>query len=153
MANEIGSIFEQLKKSREGAGGYGSINESTDDSFGYNSCSRPNQDLYESTSETFTVVRCEDCGAIISALDESDCGCPVCGSEELFEKTVTVVREGKVQKRKVPTRKKKLSPAQKAALAKARKKAHTGSANKQRAKSLGVRNRKGLNDSYEDDLD
>lgn len=97
-------------------------------------------------AEEFVVIRCHDCGAILSALDEAEEGCPVCGSDDLDEKTVKVVKEGKVVSKKVATRKKKLTAAQKAALAKARKKAHTAGAQKKRAKSNAVRKKKGMNE-------
>ena len=60
---------------------------------------------------------------------------------------VKVVRDGSVVKKKVKTKKTRLTAAQKQALAKARKKAHTASAEKARAKSNKVRSKKGLNDA------
>lgn len=69
--------------------------------------------------------------------------------EDLDEATKKVVRDGKVVTKKVTTRKKRLTSAQKKALALARKKAHTGSANRARAKSLKVRSKRGLNDEEE----
>lgn len=93
------------------------------------------------------IITCADCGTVLSSLDEAEEGCPACGSDNLDEKTVKVVREGKVTKKNVTTKKHRLTAAQKAALAKARKKAHTPSAEKSRAKSNRVRSKKGMNES------
>lgn len=94
---------------------------------------------------------CSECGALVSGyMNESEVdSCPCCGSEELVEKVVKVVRDGEVVTKKVPTKKKRLSSAQKAALAKARKKAHSSSANKQRAKSIKKRSKMGLGEEDE----
>lgn len=67
--------------------------------------------------------------------------------EELDEAVKTVVRDGKVEKKNVPTHKKRLTAAQKKALAQARKKAHTASANKARAKSMKKRNSMNMEDN------
>lgn len=103
-------------------------------------------------------IFCQDCGEIshISNIIESgeDDICPVCGSTDITEACVKVVRNGEVTKKTVKTKKAKLSPAQKAALAKARKKAHTGSAEKSRAKSMKKRATSGLSEEdFEDDYD
>lgn len=95
-------------------------------------------------SEEFEVIRCNECGSVLTDVDEAEDGCPYCGSLDVSEKTVRVVRDGKVVTKNVRTTKRRLTPAQKAALAKARKKAHTASANKARAKSMKVRSNKGL---------
>lgn len=95
--------------------------------------------------EEETVLACPHCGIIGSIIDEGVTECPFCGEEELLEKTVKVVRNGKVVTKKKPTKKKRLTAAQKQALAKARKKAHTASANKARQKSMKVR-RRSVND-------
>lgn len=151
--SSVQNIFTQLRKSRESmvalqeSTGFGTeeteeINESTEET----------EEINESTetldeAEEFVVIKCHDCGAILSGLDEAEEGCPVCGSDDLDEKTVKVVRDGKVTKKNVSTKKRRLTPAQKAALAKARKKAHTPAAAKARAKSNKVRNRAGLNEA------
>lgn len=105
----------------------------------------------EDVNEEVSAVFCKDCGALVSGyMNESEVDeCPCCGSEELLEKVVKVVRDGKVVSKKVATKKKRLSSAQKAALSKARKKAHSSAANKQRAKSVKKRAKAGLN---EDDV-
>ena len=79
---------------------------------------------------------CEECGELYESNDACECG------GELCEAVKVVVRDGKVQKKQVNKRKKKLSAKQKAALAKARKKAHSSDANKARKKSMKVRNKK-----------
>lgn len=102
------------------------------------------------TSEEVTVVACPHCG-ILETLNESGEteleACPHCGETELIERVVKVVRDGEVVKKKVKTKKTRLTAAQKQALAKARKKAHTATAEKARKKSNKVRSKKGLNDS------
>lgn len=106
----------------------------------------------EEVNEEISAVFCAECGALISGhMNESELDeCPCCGSEELVEKVVKVVRDGKVVKKKVRTgAKPRLSAAQKAALAKARKKAHTGAANKQRAKSMKKGAKAGLHEEDE----
>lgn len=140
----VQSIFSQMRRSRE------ALNESVEEVVKEEEVEVINES--EETSEVideaeeFVVIKCHDCGAILSALDEAEAGCPVCGSEDLDEKTVKVVKDGKVVTKNVSTRKKKLSPAQKAALAKARKKAHSAGANKKRAKSNKIRAAKGMNE-------
>lgn len=64
------------------------------------------------------------------------------GRTMMLEKVVKKVVDGKVVKKKVKSKKKRLTPKQKAALAKARKKAHKGSANKARRKSMKIRRKK-----------
>ena len=64
---------------------------------------------------------------------------PEVSEENLDEAVKKVVRDGKVETKNVPTKKKRLSSAQKKALAMARKKAHTAAANKSRAKSMKKR--------------
>lgn len=102
------------------------------------------------TSEEIVTVACPHCG-ILETLNESGEteleSCPYCGEEDLIERVVKVVRDGSVVKKKVKTKKTRLTAAQKQALAKARKKAHTASAEKARAKSNKVRSKKGLNDA------
>lgn len=104
----------------------------------------------DDTSEEVTVVACPHCG-ILETLNESGetelDACPHCGEEDLIERVVKVVRDGEVVKKKVKTKKTRLTAAQKQALAKARKKAHTATAEKSRKKSNKVRNKKGLNDA------
>lgn len=108
------------------------------------------QEVVEDSSEEIVMVACPHCG-ILEALDESGESdidvCPHCGEEDLIEKVVKVVRNGDVVKKKVKTKKTRLTAAQKQALAKARKKAHSASAEKSRAKSNKVRSKKGLNDA------
>lgn len=88
-------------------------------------------------TELMSLSICEECGAMHEAGTEvCDCGC-----ESLEEAVKLVVRGGKVI-RKQMKRKKRMSSKQKQALAKNRKKAHTGSANKARAKSMKVRSKK-----------
>ena len=100
-------------------------------------------------NEEVLVLACPHCG-IISGVNEAAVEeCPICGEDALLEKVVKVVRDGKVVKKKVPSKKKILTPAQKAALAKARKKAHTAGANKKRKKSMKVANRLNDEDYYE----
>lgn len=65
-------------------------------------------------------------------------------SDMFFESTKRIVKDGKVVKVKVKSRKKKLSSAQKSALRKARTKAHTSSASKSRTKSMKLRSKKRL---------
>lgn len=106
----------------------------------------------EEEVEEVSALFCSECGALISGyMNESEVDeCPCCGSEELVEKVVKVVRDGKIVKKKVRTgAKPRMSVAQKAALAKARKKAHTAAASKKRAKSLKKGAAAGL---HEDDL-
>lgn len=140
--DSVGSIFKQMKKSRATQTLYESETEAP--------FSTSSDELDESIDDScFSVVTCNDCGAVVSSLDEAGDGCPCCGSHDLSEKTVKVVREGKVVRKNVRTRKVRLTPAQKAALKKARKKAHTGAANRKRAKSMKVRTRKGMNEEEE----
>lgn len=167
----VQSIFAQMRKSREEAA-IAAMNESAEDKVEETKVETPAEEtpavetpadkVDEGVEETpaeetpaqepideaeeFVVIKCHDCGAILSGLDEAEEGCPVCGSEDLDEKTVKVVREGKVVKKTVKSKKRRLTPAQKAALAKARKKAHTADANKKRAKSNKVRSKKGMNE-------
>ena len=161
----VQSIFAQMRKSRNEAA-ISAMNESAEDKVVETPVEEPAVDpVNEGVEETpvvetpveepadhideaeeFVVIRCHDCGAILSGLDEAEEGCPVCGSDDLDEKTVKVVKDGKVVKKNVATRKKKLTAAQKAALAKARKKAHTAGANKARKKSMAVRDKKGMNE-------
>lgn len=106
----------------------------------------------ESVNEEVSAVFCSACGALVSGyMNESELDeCPCCGSEELVEKVVKVVRDGEVVKKKVRTgAKPRLSAAQKAALAKARKKAHTAGANKKRAKSMKKGAKAGLHEEDE----
>ena len=62
----------------------------------------------------------------------------------IMDATQKVVRNGRVQLKKKPTRKKKMSSAQKQALKKARKKSNTSAARKKRAKSNKVRKSRGM---------
>lgn len=89
-------------------------------------------------NESVSLSICNECGSL---LENAEGVCPECNEGVLEEAMKLVVRDGKVVKKNV-ARKKKLTSKQKAALAKARKKAHTGSANKARAKSMKVRNRR-----------
>lgn len=170
--NEMSSLFAQLRTSRvssvnegvedkdkdkaltEGAEGEGATTPAID--------TKVPEKKEDTTSETTTneenvdeevsAVFCSECGALVSGyMNESELDeCPCCGSEELVEKVVKVVRDGKVVKKKVRTgAKPRLSAAQKAALAKARKKAHTASANKQRAKSMKKGAKAGLHEEDE----
>lgn len=59
--------------------------------------------------------------------------------ESRFKK---VVRGGKVKKKRIPIRKKRMSPAQKRALKKARRFAHKGGAKRKRKKSVAIRKRR-----------
>lgn len=62
----------------------------------------------------------------------------------VLEATKRVVRDGVLMTIKVPTRKKRLTPAQRAALKKARMKANTAAAKAARAKSMRMRKQRGL---------
>jgi rubrerythrin len=158
--DSVQSIFAQMRKSREERE-LATLQEAEEAKKGENLDEGEADTPVEKTSavettpvegthideaEEFVVIRCHDCGAVLSALDEAEEGCPVCGSDDLDEKTVKVVKDGKVVKKNVATRKKKLSAAQKAALAKARKKAHSAGAQKKRAKSMSIRSKKGMNE-------
>ena len=91
----------------------------------------------ENESEILSLSVCESCGALHESTKEKcECG------GELTESMKLVVRAGKVVKRKVKSKKGKMSSKQKSALAKARKKAHSSGANKARAKSMKVRSKK-----------
>ena len=91
----------------------------------------------ENESEILSLSVCESCGALHESTEEKcECG------GELTESMKLVVRAGKVVKRKVKSKKGKMSSKQKSALAKARKKAHSSGANKARAKSMKVRSKK-----------
>ena len=89
---------------------------------------------FEAITESMSFYICNECASIC----ESEGVCPECNEGILEEAVKVVVRDGKVLKKKVG-KKKKQTAKQKAALAKARKKAHTGAAQKARAKSLKVR--------------
>ena len=91
----------------------------------------------ENESEILSLYVCESCGA----LHESAEGACECGGK-LAESMKLVVKAGKVVKKKVKSKKGKMSAKQKSALAKARKKAHSTGANKARAKSMKVRSKK-----------
>ena len=105
-----------------------------------------NNSLNNNLDETIILNICPNCDELFEGVEV----CPQCNSN-LDEKIKLVVRDGKVIKKEVKKKKnKKLSSAQRQALAKARKKAHTSSANKNRAKSLKKRSR--INDSNEDYL-
>lgn len=84
---------------------------------------------------------CEDCGALC----EHEGECDDCGGY-LEEAMKMVVKNGKVVKKKIKTRKQKMSAKQKAALKKAQKKSQSAGAKKARAKSMKVRSKKGLNE-------
>ena len=133
------SIFSVLRSNREEDSEEIIIDESVED-----------PKAIDDSSEEMTMVACPHCG-ILEALDESGESdidvCPHCGEEDLIEKVVKVVRNGDVVKKKVKTKKTRLTAAQKQALAKARKKAHSASAEQSRAKSNKVRRKKGLNDA------
>lgn len=115
MDGKLNSLFTQLRESRV------EMNEG------------------KKEEEGFNAYVCSGCGKVVSGyLDEESLdACPFCGSDELTEATVKVVRNGEVKKIKKKTGiKKRITPAQKAALVKARKKAHTAAAEKSRQKSL-----------------
>ena len=91
----------------------------------------------ENESEILSLSVCESCGALHESTEEKcECG------GELTESMKLVVRAGKVVKRRVKSKRGKMSSKQKSALAKARKKAHSSGANKARAKSMKVRSKK-----------
>lgn len=60
----------------------------------------------------------------------------------VLEKMVKAIRDGKVVRVKVRTKKKRISAAQKSALRKARKKSHTASADRSRKKSMRIHRKK-----------
>ena len=91
----------------------------------------------ENESDILSLSVCESCGALHESTEEKcECG------GELTESMKLVVRAGKVVKRRVKSKRGKMSSKQKSALAKARKKAHSSGANKARAKSMKVRSKK-----------
>ena len=92
---------------------------------------------FEEITESMSLYVCNECGCLCESVGP----CPECESNSLEEAMKVVVRDGKVMKKKVG-KKKRMSAKQKAALAKARKKAHSGAAQKARAKSMKVRNKK-----------
>ena len=95
-------------------------------------------------TEILSLSKCESCGALHESTDEKcECG------GELTEAMKLVVRAGKIVKKRVKSKKARLSSKQKAALAKARKKAHSTGANKARAKSMKVRSKR-IHESDED---
>lgn len=149
-----GSIFSVLREQREHENTMSEENKGTQipgtDPKLNEGTENPEAHKTDDSSEEVTVVACPHCG-ILETLNESGeselDACPHCGEEDLIERVVKVVRDGSVVKKKVKTKKTRLTAAQKQALAKARKKAHTASAEKARAKSNKVRSKKGLNDA------
>lgn len=106
-------------------------------------------DLEESSSSVSLVLALDDEGELVTMfeglsldaeLDFSDC--PV----GLLEAMKKVVRDGEVVMVPVRRKKKRLTPAQRAALKKAQAKAHMGGAERERARSLKVRDSKGIED-------
>lgn len=87
--------------------------------------------------DELTLNVCSECGAVM----ENEQVCSECGGE-CNEAYKMVVRNGKVKKVRVQNKKRKMTSKQKSALAKARRKAHSGSAQKARAKSMKVRHAK-----------
>lgn len=148
------SIFSVLREQREHENKMSEENKGTQipetDPNLNEGTENPEAPKTDDASEEVTVVACPHCG-ILETLNESGEteleACPHCGEEDLIERVVKVVRDGSVVKKKVKTKKTRLTAAQKQALAKARKKAHTASAEKARAKSNKVRSKKGLNDA------
>ena len=109
--------------------------ENLNESEGDNQDNQDNQDN-KALEESVVICQCEECGHLYESEGVCDCG------GQLFEAVKVVVRDGKVEKKKIKNKKTKLSAAQKTALAKARKKAHSAGANKARAKSMKVRKKK-----------
>lgn len=110
-----------------------------------------NEDKEKINEGEILVRACSKCGIFTQVQEgmESEDECPYCGKGEIQEKIVKVVRDGKVVKKNVSSKKKKLSSKQKSALAKARKKAHTSSAQKQRNKSMKKARKLNDEDTFE----
>lgn len=139
MTNEK-DIFRALRESNCGGKAiFESIEDTNNENYYGNDT--VTDDGYELVESCATKM-CLNCGAVLNINDVDEEVCPYCGNTELEEAFVTAVRQGKkvkIKKRIGP--KKHLSSAQKMALAKARKKAHTGSANRMRNKSMKIAKR------------
>lgn len=142
------SIFQALREMEQTSA---PMNEETQTaSSGKDKPSTSGTDQKDNLNEEMNILVCAECGRVLGSVSEEEEieGCPYCESANMVEKTVKVVRDGEVVKKTVKTKKKRLTAAQKQALAKARKKAHTGQAEKHRAKSLKKGRKSGL---YEGD--
>lgn len=143
--SDMSSLFAQMRETRRVA-----LNESKDedpkDQEGQLNEGQQEEQLEEENE--VTAIFCSECGELVSgSMNESQVDeCPCCGSENLEERVVKVVRDGEVVRKNVPSKKRRMSSAQKAALAKARKKAHTSSANKKRNKSTAKGRKAGLHE-------